>query len=486
MRGRLLPLACALLASAGVIAQQHPVAQRITRVERGLVPPIVVSGRPIKPANLDDRMGELKVPGVGVAVFHDGHIEWTKGWGFADVEARRKVDDETLFQAASISKPVAAVAALALVSRGRLTLDDDINKFLKSWKVAESQFTATEKVTLRRLLTHSAGTTVSGFRGYAASEELPTLLQVLTGTKPANSAAIVVDVPVGSRWRYSGGGFSIVQQVIEDETGKPFAQAARELVLEPFGMKRSTFLQPLPAELRDKAATGYRASGQPVEGRFHTYPEQAAAGLWTTPEDLAKFAMEVQKIASGKSTKVFSQALAREMIQRQFEQWGLGVAVEGDGAASRFTHGGSNEGFKCQFAAFRLTASGIVVMTNADSGGALASQIVRAVAREYRWPGLGPIERTLGTADPATYKDFAGRYEIGVRSPPIVLRVEIEGDRLFGATGSLRSELLPESGDTFFSTDTDVRVQFVRDAAGQVTEARIWQGGVERKAVRVR
>jgi CubicO group peptidase (beta-lactamase class C family) len=352
--------------------------------------------------------------------------------------------------------------------------------------VPDNQFTATEKVTLRRLLTHSAGTTVSGFRGYAVSEEFPTLLQVLAGTKPANSAAIVVDTPVGSRWRYSGGGFSIVQQVIEDETGKPFAQAARELVLEPFGMKHSTFVQPLPADLRDKAATGYRASGQAVEGRFHTYPEQAAAGLWTTPEDLAKFAMEVQKIASGKSTKVFSQALARDMIQRQFEQWGLGVAVEGDGAASRFTHGGSNEGFRCQLAAFRLTASGVVVMTNADTGGGLASEIVRAVAREYRWPGLGPIERTLGTADPATYKEFAGRYEIGVRSPPIVMRVEIEGDRLFGATGSLRTELLPENGDTFFSTETDVRVQFVRDAAGQVVEARVWQGGVERKAVRIR
>lgn len=483
--GRFFTTTFALLASLTVAAQPHPVAQRISRIERALVPPVVVTGRAVKLASLDDRMRELKVPGVSVAVFHDGHIEWTKGWGFADVDARRKVDDATLFQAASISKPVAAVAALALVSRGRLTLDDDVNKFLKSWKVPDSQFTTTEKVTLRRLLTHSAGTTVSGFRGYAASEEFPTLLQVLGGSKPANSVAVVVDIPVGSRWRYSGGGFSIVQQVIEDETGKPFAQSVRELVLEPFGMKHSTFVQPLPADLRDKAATGYRSSGEPVEGRFHTYPEQAAAGLWTTPEDLAKFAMEVQKIASGKSTKVLSQELAREMIRRQFEQWGLGVAVEGEGAASRFAHGGSNEGFRCQLTAFRLTASGIVVMTNSDTGGALASEIVRAVAREYRWPGLGPIERTLGKADPATYKDFAGRYEIGSRTPPIVLRIDTEADRLYGATGALKTELLPENADTFFSGDADVRVQFVRDAAGQVTEARIWQGGVERKAVRV-
>lgn len=474
-----------MLAGAALAAQPHPVGQRISRIEKGLVPPVVVSGRPVKLSALEDRMRELKVPGVSVAVFHDGHIEWTRGWGLADVEARRKVDDDTLFQAASISKPVAAVAALALVSRGRLTLDDDVNKFLKSWKVPESKYTATDKVTLRRLLTHSAGITVSGFRGYAATEEFPTLLQILGGTKPANSAPIVVDIPIGSRWRYSGGGFSIVQQLIEDDTGKPFAQSARELVLEPLGMKNSTFLQPLPANLRDQAATGYRSSGQPVDGRYHNYPEQAAAGLWTTAGDLAKFAMELQKIASGKSSNLLSQQLARDMINRQFEQWGLGVAIEGEGAASRFAHGGSNEGFRCQLAAFRLTASGIVVMTNSDTGAVLAAEIVRAVAREYRWPGLGPVERTLGTADSATYKDFAGTYEIGSRSPAVVLRIELEGDRLYGATGTLRMELLPESADTFFAADSDVRLQFVRDAAGHVTEMRVWQGGVERKAVKV-
>jgi len=183
--GRLFPLTCALMAAATLAAEQHPVAQRILRVERGLVPPVVVSGKPIRLSSLDDRMRELKVPGVSVSVFHDGHIDWSRGWGYADVDAGRKVEDDTLFQAASLSKPVAAVAALALVSRGRLTLDEDVNKVLKSWKVPDNQFTANEKVTLRRLLTHSAGTTVSGFRGYAASEEFPTLLQVLAGTKPA-------------------------------------------------------------------------------------------------------------------------------------------------------------------------------------------------------------------------------------------------------------------------------------------------------------
>ena len=468
-----------------VMAAQMPIAMRVTRVENSLVGAVVVKGRPLKVSKLDDRMRDLKVPAVSVAVFQFGQIEWTRAWGFADVEARRKASADTRFQAASISKPVAAVAALALVSRGRLALDENVNKYLKTWKVPDNQFTTTDKVTLRRLLTHSAGTTVSGFRGYSSRAEIPTLLQVLNGTKPANSAAVVVDIPVGSRWRYSGGGFSIVQQIIENDTGKPFAQAARELVLEPFGMKHSTFLQPLPADLRDDAATGYLASGEPVPGRFHAYPEQAAAGLWTTAEDLAKFAIELQKIGAGKSTKVITQELATEMLRRQFEQWGLGVGVEGEGAAVRFSHGGSNEGFRSVLHSYRSAASGVVVMTNSDAGAAVAAEIVRAVAREYRWPGLGPIERTLGASDPARYKDFTGRYEIGTRSPPVILRIDVETDRLVGTVGTIKSELLPESDDTFFSIDTDVRVQFVRDGSGRVTGARIWQGGVERKALRV-
>ena len=481
---RLSPLPLVFLCGAVLLAQPHQVGQRIQRVENGLVPPVIVAGRAVPLRKLSDRMRELKVPGVSAAVFHDGHIDWTETWGYADVDAKRKVNEDTLFQAASISKPVAAVVALALVSRGRLSLDTDINTHLKSWKVHDNQFTATEKVTLRRLLTHSAGTTVHGFRGYAAGEDVPTLLQVLAGTKPANSAAVVVDTAVGSRWRYSGGGISIVQQVIEDETGKPFAQAARELVLEPFDMDDSTFVQPLPADRREQAATGYRADGSAVAGRFHTYPEQAAAGLWTTPTDLAKFAMELQKIANGKSTKVLSATLARDMMQRQFEQWGLGIGIEGQGAATRVTHGGANEGFRATLSAYRLSGSGVIVMTNSDSGAPLAAELVRAIAREYRWPGLGPIERTLGKADPASYKDFTGQYQIGMRTPPVIVRVEVEGERLFIALGQQRTELLPETSDIFFSTDLDLRLQFVRAASGGVNEIRVWQGGVERNAVR--
>lgn len=483
-------LPVAVLASLAVVATlvaQGPTDERIGRVENGLLPPVVVKGQAVLPLKLEDRMQELKIPGVSVAVFENGRIAWTRGWGMADVADRRRVDADTRFQAASISKPVTAAAVLALASLGQMSLDDDVNKYLASWKLPANEFTAKQKVTLAHLLSHTGGLTVSGFRGYAAGEDVPTVLQVLNGAKPANSDPVRVDLPVGSQWRYAGGGYTIVQLAIQDVTKKPFADALRELVLDPLGMSHSTFVQPLPGELRSKAATGYRSSGEPIAGRSHTYPEQAAAGLWTTPEDLARFAMAVQQTAAGTTTHpIMSRDLAARMLKPVIDDYGLGLGLVGVGPAAHFSHGGSNEGFRCQFIALKDRASGVVVMTNSDRGGLISQEIIRAVAQEYRWPGLGPIERTVGTADPATYKDFAGRYELPTRSPPVILTIEADEGKLFRGTGPTRVELLPEAPASFFATDTDLRIAFVRDASGRVTEARVWQGSVERRAVRRR
>jgi CubicO group peptidase (beta-lactamase class C family) len=475
-----------LVVAAATIAAQNGVDERIRRIENGLVPPVVLKGQPIPTTKLEDRMRELNTPGVSIAVFENGRIEWARGWGMADVAEGRRVDAETRFQAASISKPVAAATALALVSSGRMSLDQDINTYLNSWKLPENELTAKQKVTLRHLLSHTGGVTVSGFPGYASTAEVPTLVQVLDGAKPANTAPVRVDIPVGSRWRYAGGGFEIVQLAIEDVTKKPFADVARELVLVPLGMSHSTYVQPIPAALRDKAATAYGPSGEPIAGRFHTYPEQAAAGLWTTPEDLARFAVAVQQMAAGTSRQpIMSRELATEMLKPVLENYGLGLQITGVGREVRFGHGGSNEGFRCMLTAFKNVASGVVVMVNSERGGAILEPVARAVAREYGWPWPAPIERTLGTADPATYKDFAGRYELPVRSPPVIFSVETEGGKLFADAGS-RVELLPESATVFFALTTDVRIEFVRDASGKVTEARVSQGGVEHSARRVK
>jgi CubicO group peptidase (beta-lactamase class C family) len=481
----LVPVLIAAVVAVGLQAQPPTTEARVARIERALLPPVIVKGRTLETKSLQERMRELKVPGVSVAVFNNGRVEWARGWGLADVTSNRKVERDTRFQAASISKPVAAAAVLGLVSRGRLTLDAPVNEGLTSWKLPDNEHTKTKPVTLRHLLTHSAGTTVHGFRGYAKGEDVPTLVQLLDGVKPANSAAVRVDIPVGSRWRYSGGGISVAQLAVQDETKKPFAQTARELVLDPFGMKHSTYVQPLPADLRDKVATGYRSSGDAVKGGWHTYPEQAAAGLWTTPEDLALFAIGLQQVAAGKANKVMTAALAQDMLRRQVDDWGLGLGVLGDGEALRFSHGGANEGFRAFWVGYRDQPSGVVVMTNSDAGGSLANDIVRTVAREYGFPGLQPVERTLGTADPATYPDFAGRYDTPEGTPS--LTIIADGGRLFRSTGprvDQRAELLPESADTFFGLTSDLRIRFVRGPDRTVVEAIVESGGDQIRAHR--
>ena len=377
-------------------------AQKIQAVEAGLIPLGAVHGAGAPPMSLIDRMARYKVPGVSVAVINNFEIEWARGYGVMEAGSDAPVTTETLFQAASISKPVAATAALRLVQEGRLSLDEDVNARLQSWQVPENERTRQEKVTLRRLVTHSAGLTVHGFRGYAKGEAVPITVQVLDGAAPANSAAIRADLVPGTKWRYSGGGYTVMQLMLADVTGQPFPALMRTLVLDPIGMTHSTYEQPLPPDRTGQAATGHRPGGQPVEGDWHTYPEMAAAGLWTTPSDLARFAIEVQHAKAGRSNKVLSAEMTRQMLTVQIGSYGLGPGVQGSGDSLSFSHGGANEGFRCFLYAYAETGQGVVIMTNSDNGGQVARELLGSIARTYGWPdfqtdeGRKPISAVLG------------------------------------------------------------------------------------------
>ena len=358
-------------------------------VESALLPTVTTRGEPIARTSLADRMAELGVPGVSVAVLVDGEIAWARGYGLADVESGRPVTPNTLFQAASISKPVAALAALRLAESGRVDLDGDVNAHLTSWRVPGNEFTEGAPVTLRGLLTHRAGLTVWGFPGYGPDEGAPDGPGVLDGR--GNTDPVRVYKAPGESWRYSGGGYTVMQQLVADVDGAPFATVMREEVLDPIGMSRSTYEQPIPPERQDDIATGYRADGERVPGGWHTYPEQAAAGLWTTPSELALYAREMQRAWRGESDLVLGEALAREMLTPDADDWGLGPAISEDG--ERFRHGGSNQGFRCTFAAYIEGDDGVFVMTNSDSGGELAAEIAITVAHAYGWSGPRPEER---------------------------------------------------------------------------------------------
>jgi CubicO group peptidase (beta-lactamase class C family) len=462
-----------------ILAAADDPAERIARIEAGLLPAVLIEGRPAAKMLLSDRMTRYRVPGVTVAVIDQGRIEWAKGYGVCETGGAT-VTEHTLFQAASISKPVAALAALRLVEQKKLSLDDDINTVLKSWKVPASAALGDRKVTVREILSHSAGLSVHGFRGYAQGEPVPAIQQILDGEKPANSAAIRVVIPPLTRWQYSGGGYTVLQQAIVDIVQKPFAALMRDLVLRPVGMKDSTYEQPLPDSLLAHAAAGYRSNGNIVTGKRHTYPEQAAAGLWTTPADLLKFAAELQKAYAGRSGSLISRSTAEQMLRRQFENWGLGLQIEGEGENLRFSHGGGNEGFRCFLVAYAARGQGAAIMTNSDAGPSLYNEILRAIAAEYGWPDFQPARKKSIELPPDALREYAGQYQV---EPGLLISIRLHGGALFLQAGPEETEIVPESESRFFSPENGAEVAFTRDAEGAVTEL---QGRVSGREIKAR
>jgi CubicO group peptidase (beta-lactamase class C family) len=418
-------------------------------------------------------MKALNVNGVSVAVIQNYAIEWAKGYGFADVESKRPVTAETLFLAGSISKPLAAAGALALVDQGKVKLDDDVNSYLKSWKVPENEFTREQKVTLRRLLSHTAGLTVHGFPGYNTTSVVPTIPQILDGVKPANTAPVRVDLTPGSTFRYSGGGYTVAQLMTTEVTGVPFPEFMQRGVLAKAGMRQSTFENPLPQRLAAVAASGYKGNGDAVPGRYHTYPEMAAAGLWTTASDLARFVTEIQKAREGRSNQILKQATVEQMLRPEKQNYGLGFSITERDGVKRFSHGGTDVGFQAVLSA-TVDGRGLVVMTNSENGARLAGEIALAVAAAYGWPDK-PREREAIAMTPEALAQFAGEYE-AVRIGRVKIRVQ--GDHLLFTDPRLGDvALYPQSADTFFSMGGVPDIKFAAEGAGFTA------GGVPAKRV---
>ncbi len=445
----------------------------IKRVEQGLLPPVLIKGDPAW--TIEERMKFYKAPGLSVAVIKDFKIHWARSYGVKDLETKEPVTAETLFQAGSISKSVNAMVAMKKVEQGKISLDANINDKLTTWKLPDNDFTAKKKVTLKNLLSHTGGTTVHGFPGYAPNEPVPTLVQVLDGAGPANTAAVRVDVVPGTRYRYSGGGTTITQLALMDIEKKPYPEIARATVLKPLKMTNSTYSQPLPAGWRPKAATGYRRDGKEVEGKIHVYPEMAAAGLWTTPTDLAKFAIEMQLSLAGRSNKVLSKESTDLMTTTFMDTAGLGFFIQKFGSALYFGHDGADEGFRAQMVVSRDKGYGVVVMVNSDNG-AILNEVVRAVAREYGWDEYLPAPHDIISMNAEKLAGYTGRFLV---NPDRVLTIKTEpGDgegagkaaKLFVyATGDERFELLPISDGTFVRRGVPFKYEFSTLAVEGIT-----------------
>ena len=375
----------------------------------GFVVTTAIAGDAQNPSSTVERIVDVAalmkakgIPGMSVAVIHDYKIAWARGYGVTEKGGSAAVTPRTLFLAGSISKAVTALVALALVDSGKLSLDSDVNGSLTGWKVPPNAFTKDEKVTLARILDHTSGITGGDFfPGYAIDAPIPTLLQVLKGEAPATNAPVVVTRVPGREWSYSGNAYLVLQQLLLDSTSETFPDLVRRLVFLPLGMTQSTFEQPLPPQLAVSAAHGTMISGKPVTGGWHAQPEMAAGGLWTTPTDLVKLAIEIALESQGKSHAVLSRGTAQAMIEPHWargvintlgtsddpDQMGFGFFV---GAHHRFGHVGGNVGYQATMVMFADSGNGAVIMTDSDIGLHVGNALLDAIAKVYGWNYVAP------------------------------------------------------------------------------------------------
>lgn len=416
-------------------------------VEAGLLPPVVQAGEPLPMMLLEERMDYYHVPGISITVINDGKIEWSRGYGVVVEGGPQAVERDTLFQVASISKTIAATAIMLLQQEGLLDIEQEANRYLSSWMIPHNEYTAQTPVTIRHLLSHTGGLNVDGFDGYNREGPIPSLLQTLDGLPPANHAPVrVMQVP-GTQFSYSGGGMEILRQLTEDVTGQSYPVYVNLALFSPLAMASSNYLQPAESA----AASGHDTHGNVVAGKWNIYPEFAAAGLWSTSEDLAHFALAVQKAAGGQQGTILLPETVASMLTPQAtvsgdKKQGLGFQLQG----GMFLHNGANNGYRARLVAYRDRSQGAVILTNGDNGTYLIDEICRSIAHVYGWPDYNTEERLLVTVPVDVLSSYAGRYRLdggtayyNLRQNANELMIQIE------AESSIWFPLYAVSSDTF-------------------------------------
>jgi len=446
---------------------------RIDQVENNLLPTVVKTGSPSPGMSLSERMHHYMVPGVSIAMINDSEIEWAKGYGVTEVAGLQAVNADTLFQAASVSKPVAAVGVMLLNQSETIDIDRNSNDYLRSWHIPDNEFTRTEKVTIRRLLSHTGGLGVPSFMGYESEIPVPNLLDVLDGKGYANNDPIRAESVPGSIYSYSGGGYEVLQLLIEDVTNQPFREYMTAHLFQQLGMNSSDFIQPIDLPLESRAASGHDADGKVLPGKWHTYPELAAAGLWTTPTDIARLTIELQKAAGSNGGTVLTEKTAKEIltVQPNSTIMGLGILVQNTSGDVLFSYMGSNAGFKPCLVAYRDRGQGAVIMTNGDNGADLCMEILFSIAKVYGWQDIKPEEADLVDVPVKILESYVGNYKQAESNE--TYRIALSDTGLVMRAGQpipMWSDLYPVSENRFLLRSINLygNLDFTKDSGGNV------------------
>ncbi|MEO7922325.1 MAG: serine hydrolase domain-containing protein [Chitinophagaceae bacterium] len=445
------------------------VEERIRQVEKDFFVKFAVKGQQLP--TLQDQMAAFHVNGLTIAVINDYKVEWAKGYGWANVEEKKPVTPATLFEPGSISKSLNALGVLKLVQDKKIDLQSDINRFLRSWQFPYDTVSHGKKISVANLLSHTAGLTVHGFPGYYYGDTLPTIVQILDGSGPANTAPVRSMFEPGLRHEYSGGGTMISELIQVDVSGKPYDQYIEETVFQPLGMSNSFFTQPPPASKKDLLATAYGGDGVPIKGNHPILIEQAAGGLWTTPSDLAKFVIEMQLSAQGRSNKILTKETTQLMLTPYIDEHAaLGVFIDKRNGTNYFQHTAGNQGFGGIYYASLEEGKAIIAFINSDAGFAVLTQLMNSVANVYNWKGMAspvkPIVKETIELTAATASSYTGLYREQKGAMAVI--TQKDGALWYRAGRGGEWKMYFNSPTTYFNLESTTEKQFYTSTGDKI------------------
>lgn len=437
------------------------VDEKILRIENGLLPAGIIAGEPVKTLSVNDRMRYFDVPGLSIAVMKDYTIEWAKSYGVKEKGTNDSVTLNTMFQAASMSKPITVLIALKLEEEKKINLKLDINQQLKTWHLPENEFTRQRAVTPELLMLHLGGLNVPSFPGYSISDSIPDVKEILDGRSPSNTEAIKAVLVPNTKWSYSGGGYTVLQLLMEDASGTSFPKLMKESLFDPLELGNSTFEHNLTEKQQKLIAKAYKEDGKMVEGGYHIYPEKAAAGLWTTPMDYAAMIIELEKSYRGESDKIIRQETSRKMLKRYRGDMALGIVLKNTGDSIALAYGGMNEGYICDVYSYLKSGDGVVIMTNSNNGYMLIQEIYRSLAVAYGWPDFKPETIKTVPVSASVLSRYAGTFKALLEGKKeFTFDLVQNSDGLFFNDNTRSYKLYPVSETEFLVPDQEWRLKF--------------------------
>ncbi|MDC6350111.1 serine hydrolase [Zeaxanthinibacter sp. PT1] len=439
----------------------------LEKIEMNLPPVHYLEGQ-AQMQTIPQAMGRYQVAGVSMAFVNKGKLQWTKSYGYASLEDSTLISPATVFAGGSLSKPITAIAALSMVEGGLMPLDENVNTILKDYQLPENSYTVKEKITLRRLITHKAGIKNELWASYFPNEAVPSLTAMLSGTPPSMNQPVEVIAVPGSREQYSNPGYSVIQKILEDVSGQSFDDIIQERIFSAAGMSSSTMQQPIPESLAQKRATGYDKDGLPYP--YKLFPFKAAGGIWTTPEDMAKFMIAIMDDYHKDSRKLLSRKMAKTVFDSSTGRLGFTKEIKDDQIL--FDHWGSNAGFSCYMVGHLDKEQGVVIMTNSDRGFDLLAAIARSVAMEYQWGFLEPEIYNPIEIQAGVLKDYTGTFS-DKKPGGMHMEFQMRNSALYISTASQDHKLIPVTNSKFISAEDNHAYEFIRDENNVIKWVRI-------------